>query len=200
LVFSANKEKIRFETGKSLQQLSDSTYNPLIPGLIWMGEIYKADSLLRNKTLYIKTSDWDADKDEDLKFARKFIPVTITKVRAGNEILPVRIFFKDENEHQYSILTTLSGTLNNSSKYTFEKLFSFTNPQLKYKGILPEVWSAICAGKLTVGMTQNEVRLSIGRPTEIKRIPTYSGMHEQWSYSSGTMIYFQDGKITKFRQ
>ncbi|MEG1585768.1 MAG: hypothetical protein RR346_02715, partial [Bacteroidales bacterium] len=200
LIFSSNGKKFRFETGKSLTQFSDTTYNPLIPGLIWLSEIERADSLLKDQTLYILTSEWQAEDDSTLLHARKFIPVKITGVQPGDEFSPVRINFQDHADRKFYILTTLSGTLNSSSRLRFPKIFSFTNPRMNHKDISDENWELITRGQLANGMIQSEVRLSIGKPSEINRIPTYSGLREQWLYNSGTMIQFQDGRITSFRR
>lgn len=199
-IFEANNRKYKFESGKSLIQFSDSTYNPLIAGLIWFPEIQKADSLLAGKTLYILSSEWQSPNDNLLKYARKFVPVKITNVIPGTAYIPVTILFQDQEGRNYSIGVTLSGTLNTSSRYKFSRIFSFNNPREKYKEIEDSTWTLITEGKLTNGMTQQEVRLSIGKPSEINRIPTYSGLREQWLYNNGTMIQFQDGRIVSFRK
>lgn len=200
LVFQADNRNFRFETGKTLEQISDTTYNPLIAGLIWLPEIVKADSLLKGKTIYILTSEWKSEQKDLLKEVRKFVPVQITAVKPGDEYTPVNIIFKNQAGHSFSIGTTLSGTLNTASRFKFHRIFSFSDPRLKYKEISDENWQLITEGNLANGMTQSEVRLSIGKPTEINRIPTYSGLREQWLYNSGTMISFQDGRITNFRK
>lgn len=200
LRFDLNGEKIRFSTGKNLEQFSDTTYNPLIPGLILLSEIEKADSLLKGRQLYILTSEWESNNEEDLLEAQKLIPIEITAVKPGNEYFPVRIFFKNQNGKEFSILTVLSGTLNSSSRLPFHKIFSFSDPRLNHKDISDDVWDLITKGKVKEGMTQPEVRLSIGKPTEINRIPTYSGLKEQWFYNSGMMLFFEDGKVSKFRK
>ncbi|MEG0948255.1 MAG: hypothetical protein RR212_02235 [Bacteroidales bacterium] len=200
LIFEADGRKFRFETAKTLEQISDTGYNPLIAGLIWLPEIEKADSLLKGKTFYILTSEWKSDQEELLKEARKFVAVEIVAVKPGDEYTPVTVIFKNQQGHLFSIGTTLSGTLNAASRFKFHRIFSVSDPRLKYKDISDENWQLITEGNLANGMTQAEVRLSIGKPTEINRIPTYSGLREQWLYNSGTMISFQDGRITNFRK
>ena len=49
-------------------------------------------------------------------------------------------------------------------------------------------------------MTKEECRLSLGRPNEVKRIPTYEGLKEQWFYNTGAYLFFEDGLLTSFRQ
>lgn len=200
LRFCSNNVFFRFETGKSLQQFADESYNPLIPGLIWLNEIEKADSLLRNKTCYILSSEWIGTDGSAPLDTYKFVPITIQSVVPGNELTPIKVIFKDHKNREFAILISLSGTLSTSTRFSFHKVFAFTNPRFRYKDISDEHWELITRGKLVDGMTQGEVRLSIGKPSEINRIPTYSGLREQWFYQSGTMINFQDGKIVSFRQ
>ncbi|MDO5571641.1 MAG: hypothetical protein Q4F97_09310 [Bacteroidales bacterium] len=200
ICFTSDDKDFIFKTGKSLQQFSDTLYNPLIPCLIWLDEIEKADSLLKNKTLYILNSNWNTDTDSNLLNAKKFVPVIVESVKPGNETNPVKIYFKDEKGETFFIYTMLSGTINSTSRLTFPKTFSFSDPRIKYKDINDEKWALITSGDLANGMNQNEIKLSIGKPNEIKRIPTYSGLKEQWNYNNGTMVFFEDGLVTKFRK
>ena len=49
-------------------------------------------------------------------------------------------------------------------------------------------------------MTREECRLALGAPTTLRRIPTYGGMRENWQYSDGVYLYFDDGYLTQYRQ
>ena len=49
------------------------------------------------------------------------------------------------------------------------------------------------------GMTKAECKLSLGNPDEVKKIPTYSGLREQWIYNSGAYLFFVDGLLTEYR-
>ena len=199
LLFESEGRTYRFESGKTLEQFADPTYNPLIAGLVRLAEINRADSLLRGRTLYILSAEWQADDEASLTHARKMVPVTVTAVGVGDAYVPARIHFTDSEGRPYAIGVTLSGTLTTASRYRFDRLFSFSNPRLKHKDVGDEVWDLITRGKVAVGMTQNEVRLSIGKPSDVERVPTYSGLREQWTYRNGAMIQFQDGRVTAFR-
>ena len=48
-------------------------------------------------------------------------------------------------------------------------------------------------------MTKAECKLSLGNPNEVKKIPTYSGLREQWIYNSGAYLYFVDGLLSEYR-
>lgn len=200
LEFDCDGNSFVFKTGKTLEQFQDTTYNPLIPGLIWLPEIEKADSMLKGKVLYILVPDWLPEDGSNVLDGNKYVPVTITAVTPGDEHFPVRIHFDNEKGEPFSVLTHLSGTLNSISRLPFYKLFSFSDPRKKHKDINDENWKLITEGKITIGMTQAEVRLSLGKPADINRIPTYSGLKEQWFYKSGAMVFFEDSRVTTFRK
>ncbi len=52
-----------------------------------------------------------------------------------------------------------------------------------------------------IGMTAEEVKNSTwGKPTKINKTTTKYGVHEQWVYSSGKYIYFDDGVVTSIQE
>jgi hypothetical protein len=59
-------------------------------------------------------------------------------------------------------------------------------------------WPEIRAGKVKVGMTENEVRVSWGYPTKINR----ASYGDQWVYQrsdySAQYVYFENGRMTAF--
>lgn len=53
----------------------------------------------------------------------------------------------------------------------------------------------------SIGMTATEVRNSTwGNPSKINKTTTKYGVHEQWVYSSGRYIYFDDGIVTSIQE
>lgn len=50
--------------------------------------------------------------------------------------------------------------------------------------------------KVWIGMTKEMASESWGEPEHINRTITASGSHEQWVYSSGQYLYFDDGILT----
>ena len=99
------------------------------------------------------------------------------------------------NKNPFYFFINLSNSLFGTSRYHFGNIFSFQDPKDNYKEIDQEVWEAIIESKVKKGMTHNEVRLSIGKPSEIIRRPTYSGLREIWVYGSGQKIVFFDGRV-----
>lgn len=52
-----------------------------------------------------------------------------------------------------------------------------------------------------IGMTAEEVKNSTwGKPKKINKTTTKYGVHEQWVYSSGKYIYFDDGVVTSIQE
>lgn len=197
LIFECDRKKYRFETGKTKEEISEMNYVPVIPPLIAIDQINIVKQLLENRILYIKTPIWYNDNGEMIS-GRKLIPVKITDAVPGNTVFPVRINFIDEQGNAGSVYMTLQ-TSSRTQYVTFDKLFSFDNPRVAYKNITDQVWDNITRGKVANGMTKEECQLSLGVPSEIRRIPTYSGLKEQWSYGTGTYLFFSDGVLIDYR-
>lgn len=198
LLFECDKNIYSYYTGKSMQEIEATNYMPLIPSLIDMDDVARARSLFVGKQLYIKTNRW-YNAQGDLFVGRQLVPITVTAVEPGNEVLPLAIYFEDERAVQGHVyITTKSST--QTQMLSFDRLFAFDNPRLQYPDVTEEVWQAITESQLLYGMTKDECRLSIGLPAEIKKIPTYSGLKEQWLYNSGVYLFFSDGRLEEFRQ
>ncbi len=72
------------------------------------------------------------------------------------------------------------------------------NPDLS-----PAVKKAIAHGDVLPGMTESDVRASIGEPDEISSTETNPGNHEQWYYKTGSpgreYLSLDDGVLTSWR-
>ncbi len=53
--------------------------------------------------------------------------------------------------------------------------------------------------QVTLGMSAELCRASWGRPRDINRSTGSWGVHEQWCYSSGSYLYFEDGILTSIQ-
>lgn len=62
------------------------------------------------------------------------------------------------------------------------------------------VKKAIVHGDVVPGMTESDVRASIGEPDQISSTETDHGTHEQWYYKTGSpakeYLNFDDGTLT----
>lgn len=198
-LFECDGIRYRYETKKSREEIAKSTYRPLLPDLIPLSMMEKAKELLRGKKLYVRTAVWYDENGYEIS-GRKYVPVTITDILPGNNILPIHFRFVDDTGTAGGVLGTLSPEANAGQFISFDRLFSFDNPREQYKSINDENWKLITSGQIRKGMTKEECRLSWGRPNEVKRIPTYSGLKEQWFYNTGAYLFFEDGLLTEFRQ
>ncbi len=201
MLFRLEDTEYIYETGKSLQQFTEADYNPLIPGLISEQELIFAADFFTGSEFYIMDNEWYNLDDTPVFNSRKFIKVNIAGFKPGNDDMPIKILFSPvDDEKIYYVRGVLSGTLNATRRNQFFKLFSDNNPQDKYKNITSSNWNSIINSKPAIGMTQDEVKLCIGNPSEIKRIPTYSGLRLVWYYNAGTMIYFEDGLVKDIKK
>ncbi len=198
LIFECDGGKYKFDTDKTFEEISDMSYRPMIPNLISLDEIDKLAELLKGKQLYIRTPRWYALSGERVD-GKKLIPVMVKDVTIGNMTLPVKLTFTYDEGKEAMIFMSLKTRSETGETRIFDRLFSFENPRLQYPAISDESWKLITEGKLVKGMTKEECRLSKGIPEDVKRIPTYNGLKEQWIYGLNEYLYFEDGLLADFR-
>lgn len=198
LIFECEGKKYKFDTDKSFDEITDTSYRPMIPNLISLDEVDKIAELLKGKQLYIRTPQWYALSGERID-GRKLIPVTVKDIAIGNMTLPVKLIFTDDEGKEAMIFMSLKTRSETGENRIFDRMFTFENPRLQYPAIGDEIWKLITEGKLVKGMTKEECRLSKGMPSDVKRIPTYNGLKEQWIYGLNEYLYFEDGLLTEFR-
>ncbi|MCQ5364148.1 DUF2845 domain-containing protein [Anoxybacillus salavatliensis] len=56
------------------------------------------------------------------------------------------------------------------------------------------------AGKISIGMTEEEVLERWGKPLDINKTITQNGISEQWVYPNNQYLYFEDGVLTSIQQ
>lgn len=168
-----------------------------IPFTIQMSVIEDARRLLQGKEFYILTSLWRNDDDEPIWKGRKFIPVRIDSVSPGNALFPIKIAFTDPDGNSGRVF--IHPGAKGDAPRTFSRVFSFTDPRLRYPHITPEHWQMIIDGRVTEGMTLEECRLSLGAPKEIDRGATNSYIREAWLYENGVYLLFEDGLLKRYR-
>lgn len=198
IVFDCEGRKYRYKTEKTLKEIQEGDYKPLLPDMVSKDDLLKAQQLLTGKTIYIRTPIWYNEKGAEIE-GRKFIPVTINDILPGNKVLPVKFVFRDDSGNVANVLGTLFPETLATQYTTFDRLFSFENPRNQYKTITDTNWDLITRAKVAKGMTKEECRLSLGRPNDVKRVPTYGGLKEQWFYNTGSYLFFEDGLLTDFR-
>ncbi len=167
-----------------------------VPFTIEESLVDDAQAKLLGRTFYIITPVWYDDNDE-LTRGRKYIPVTITDVAAGNHVYPVRIAFMDDSGESHRMFLSVGAGY--KAPRSFSSIFAFDDPHKKYPLIKDETWQNIINGCVALDMTRDECRLSLGAPKEIDRRPGYSGVREMWIYENGAYLIFEDGLLRDFR-
>lgn len=182
-----------YNTRKSF---SDTIFSDRIPMTIDAGMIRQTSEILKGRKLWTLTSLW-YDTDGNTVAGRKFVPVIITDIIAGNMVFPCMAVFTDEKAHtsaQY--LNIGSGGIGSR---TFSSIFSLSDPRLRYPEIYDDIWELIQNGKVKTGMSKEECRLSLGSPSSINSGHDYSKTIDFWQYSDGTYLKFEDGLLVEFR-
>ena len=193
---SPEGDRLVYRINRPLQRLiSDSAVE--IPFTIQMSVIARAAEMLTGKKYYILTSSWRDDTDNPVDGGRKFIPVTVDSVAAGNALFPVKVAFTDPEGRSARIF--IHPGAKGAAPRTFSRVFSFSDPRIQYSHITPEHWQLIIDGRVTEGMTLEECRLSLGTPKEIERGATNSFYREAWLYENGVYLLFEDGLLKRYR-
>lgn len=190
VIFTSQSGKnLTYRVDKSPEEVAELAVLP-IPFTVEMSLVSKAKDIFAtlNQPLYIITRNW-RDASGTPITGRKFVPVTIDSLTVGTAEYPLRLWFTDELAHHGTLLLSPS----KDSPRTFASAFTFTNPRNKYPAVSPKHWPQIIAGMTTPGMTRDEVRLSLGTPSNLDRRMTYAGEMEVWSYEDGRYFTFMDG-------
>lgn len=154
-----------------------------------------AERLKDRRFYYLQPRRFNAEGKE--VGGMRYVPVDIVDVMPGDTSRPLRVFFRDTDGLIYSVFMTLGrqkGSLRN-----FDTLFSIGNPRDTYRAIADDVWQLIQQGKVRLGMTPEECRLSLGAPDTYRRVPTTAGMVERWSYNNGAYLVFEEGQLSLYR-
>lgn len=187
----------RYNTGKAPVEAVASLTSAQIPMLVDTRMVAVADSLLRGRRLWTRSSLWYGENGETVD-GRKFVPVTVSKVTAGSMVFPFKVGFVTDGG-AYAFMYMSAGNSGIDSR-PFAGLFSLTDPRRRYGSIDDATWSLICDGKVTAGMTKEECRLALGSPRENDNHYDYGRVLEIWKYSDGTYLLFEDGRLVSTRK
>lgn len=192
LLLSDEKNEFRLPTGKSPLESRYGVQSSDIPMLIDLDMVKDADRLLTGRKLWIRTALW-YDIDGNRMAGRKFIPVTVERVEPGTMVFPLRLTLSDESGLIFIQYMNIGNGSNESR--SFAKLFRLSDPRTSYPAISDENWALIQKGKIRLGMTKEECRLSLGNPTSTDSGHDYSSTIDIWKYEDGTFLRFQDGLL-----
>lgn len=154
---------------------------------------------LTGRTLYTRTPLW-YDEGGEIAAGRRFVPVTVTRVTPGDAVYPVRVYFTDPATPGRTYSLFLSVGEGTPASRSFASQFYFTNPRSLYPSVTDAVWDDIINSRVSIGMTRDECRLSLGAPADISRRYGRDRLRELWSYPDGTYLVFEDGLLWDFRR
>jgi hypothetical protein len=192
------------DTGEKLmyQPGSDGRVEGITPVTVLDG----ARERYLGKTLWIDTvmNTYDSATDEKGYVAvRRYSPVRVTDVVVSiEEDAPVRFIVLAEDGKQGFVDVALSGMNARSSLllyHRFEDAFLTEDPHVKYPWS-EDIWSLIEESKVRIGMTSQQVRMSLGTPSKINTTETGSEFTEQWVYGNRRYYYFANGRLTAIQE
>lgn len=197
IVFSDGSNSYRYNSGKNVDTAPHEIYSNQIPMLIDLDMVDDARELLKDKDLWLKTPLW-YDNNGNRVMGKKFAEVSITDVQSGDLAFPLRVKFSDANGK--SAWLFMNYGVSGSETRTFSNLFSLSDIRKRYPQITDETWDVICNGNVKIGMTKEECKLSLGNPNDVNRGHDYSQILDLWQYPNGTVLWFEDGLLTRFRK
>jgi hypothetical protein len=201
-VISIEDDEVTLKMEDNGKELKATAYMETVEGIAPVSDIDSARSRWLNKTLWYKKNEivlYDEDKD---KFSSinisKCSPIKVIDIVAGwHYDSPVRFIIQAHEGDEGFVDLNLSGTnvSVNLQKYNhFEDNFYTEDPRKKFNWS-EEVWTSIQSGKVFIGMIAEQAILSWGKPKEINRTNTPGSNSEQWVYTQGNYLYFENGIV-----
>ncbi len=149
---------------------------------LWLGKLL----WLRDGTMFVYSAE---TKKHDIVSMPRYSPVRVVNIVVGwFSTSPVRFILQTLDGQEGFLDLTLSGTnigwdlRHIVYQRSFEHFFLEENPYEKYNWD-PEIWAAIEAWQLLIGMTKEQVVMSWGTPTQINTTLTEAVKQEQWIYN-----------------
>lgn len=197
VVFTDGNSNYFYNTGKEYDQSLSSVTSDAIPMLIDLSMVEAARNRLVGKKLWTRSPLWYDSQGERVD-GKRYVEVTIEDVLPGNMVFPLKLKIKSNTgDEAYMLMNFGNSGLESRS---FHNLFSLSDIRKQYPHVQPETWDLISEGKVKAGMTKEECKLSIGNPKDINSGHDYSQTLDIWTYEDGTVLWFEDGLLTRFRR
>lgn len=197
--FDLDGKILKFDTSRPVEQASAEVVSSDIPMMIDVAMIQKADSLMKGKSLWTRSSLW-YNKEGHRTDGAKYVPVTIDSVIPGSLVFPAEVIFHDATGNVASMFMNLDNTASDSR--SFPNIFSLSDPRTRYPSVTDEVWTLIQHGRVRPGMTKEECRLSLGNPSDVASGHDWSQTLDIWRYDNGNYVFlrFEDGVLIDLRR
>ncbi len=175
-------------------------------GIAFLRDIDTARHLYLGKTLWLfhgSLSTYDAPTEEyDQFWVGRFAAVDVVDVVVGRDSTdPVRFILRDQQGREGLLDVNLSGTnvpkkLRRHSSFDAELLTY--DPRAKYSWPV-RTWDAVKAGRVFLGMSEEQARLSWGEPSNIRVAGVLGALQERWVYELKHDLHFEDGVVVAIR-
>lgn len=167
-----------------------------------LADIDNARAKFLGRTLWYSKKELSAYDNEAEEFGsvkiKKYSPVKISDIIAGwYNHEPVRFILQTPAGEEGFQDVNLTGTNVSSGLRDlnrFDDYFLTKDPRKTYKWA-KKVWAAIEEGKVFIGMTAEQARMSWGKPEEVNRTITGNVKHEQWIYGN-SYLYFENALLS----
>jgi hypothetical protein len=194
--------EVTFQTSEG-KKLRTRIIGEALDGLAPLRDLEYARSNWVGKTLWMRDNSlatWDEDREEfaSLKL-KKYAALQVEDVVAGwYHHQPIRLILKTpEGEIGFRDVnitgTNISKQLRKYRRFVDEFLEQDPKAGRNWPS---DVWAAIENGRVVIGMTAEQARMSWGEPKSINRTVTARGAEEQWVYGNSGYIYIGEGKVT----
>lgn len=183
-----------------------TAYSQQFSDMVPLKDIKEAEKIFLHKPLWVKDfslSTYNEQTDETGEVPNvRLTRVTVEEIRIGtDDQQPVRFILKTATGKFGFLDVNMSGS---NQGYQYRDTYSFYNtfwtydPKLKYK-YTSAIWKLIAKRDVAIGMTAQQVKLSLGEPDDINFSEYSSGSSEQWIYGTDTersYYYFTNGRLT----
>lgn len=197
IVFTDGNQIYRYHTGKTSEAAMQDTYSSKLPLLYDLDLIETWKNKISGLTVWTRSSLWydsSGNRIPGLKFAK----AGITDVTPSSGTFPMKVqIMLPDGETAY---LNMNYTTDTADSRNFAAIFFLKDPKSKYPNITPENWELIQKGKIRIGMTKEECRLSLGNPDDVDAGKTTSQTMDIWKYGDGIYLMFTDGLLSRFRQ
>ena len=197
---------VAFRVDDTQERFITTDFLGFVPGWALKRDIDYARHNFIGKTLWLRNrevSTYDAatKKTEYFKVNNLQPVKVIDIVLSDTEGWPLRFVLEDKEGKQFFKVSKLSGTNCDpvlESAYKFNDVFFADDPQKRFAWD-ETTFAAIEDGKVFVGMSREQARISWGNPLEINRTVSGDTVREQWVYGGNTYLYFERDKLTSIQ-
>lgn len=174
---------------------------------LWDGSFYGHNGKISvrlgwdNKTIIdfflILNNDEKINEDERSTLNEKVISIFGNNVKENN----ISYSFSGIGDYEFCIPKTLEQESVCTVSWNIDVLSDYINSKPKEPTTESSTTQEPIKQDPYIGMTVDEVKNSTwGKPSKINKTTTQYGIHEQWVYSSGRYIYFDNGIVTAIQE